>query len=391
MKLAKFHISFIVAIVLLFTITGFSQEIVPGASRYEEYLSLLSKKKVGLVVNHTSMCGDEHLVDVLLSKGVLVKKIFAPEHGFRGESEAGETVGHAVDSKTKLPIVSLYGDRKKPTPSDLAGLDILVFDIQDVGCRFFTYISTMFYVMEACAENNLPLIVLDRPNPNGDYVDGPVLKPEMKSFVGMVPIPVVHGCTLGELALMFNGEGWLSKGKRCRLTIIPVLNYTHSSTYILPVKPSPNLPNHTAVRLYPSLCLFEATTVSVGRGTDFPFQVLGYPDPAFGNFSFVPVSIPGVCKNPIHENKSCYGDDFRTLNQVPRFTLTYFIEYYSRFSNTELFWSDKRWIGLLTGDPNFYNQVTSRMSEVEIRKTWQPDLKIYKDMRKKYLLYSDFE
>jgi uncharacterized protein YbbC (DUF1343 family) len=363
----------------------------PGADQPAKYLDQLKGKRVGLVVNQTSRVGDIHLVDFLLAKAVVVNKILAPEHGFRGEVEAGEAVSTTTDTKSGLPVISLYGDHKKPTNSDLDGLDLVVFDIQDVGCRFFTYISTLFYVMEACAENGVPLLILDRPNPNGDYVDGPVLKAEMKSFVGLLPIPVVYGCTMGELARMINGEGWLSNKQTCKLTVIPVQNYTHASRYELPVKPSPNLPNHCSVRLYPSLCLFEATNVSIGRGTGFPFQVIGYPDPSFGSFSFTPVSISGVSKSPLHENKVCYGVDLRDEKEFPQFTLKYLLEFRARFTNPDDFWSSKRWIGLLTGDPGFYNQVESGMSEEEIRKSWQPQLQQYKSMRKNYLLYPDFE
>jgi len=357
----------------------------------EKYLPLMAGKNIGVVVNQTSMINDVHLVDFLISKEIKVKKILVPEHGFRGEIEAGESISNSIDTKSGLPIISLYGDHKKPTKDDLAGLDLLVFDIQDVGCRFFTYISTLFYVMEACAENRIPILVLDRPNPNGDYVDGPVLKSEMKSFVGLLPIPVVYGCTIGELATMINGEGWLAKKAKCNLTVIPVKNYSHSDSYELPVKPSPNLPNYRSVRLYPSLCFFEATNVSIGRGTEFPFQVIGCPDATFGSFSFTPVSIPGVSKNPLHENKTCYGIDLRKGDKTPRFTLNYFIMFRSKFSRAEEFWSSNRWIGLLSGDPNFYNQIEQGISEAEIRKSWQTDLDNYKAIRKNYLLYPDFE
>lgn len=368
-----------------------AQTILPGALQPDNYLPLLQGKSVGLVVNQTSMVGDHHLIDFLISKQVNVKKILAPEHGLRGDAEAGENISNMVDAQSALPIISLYNDKKKPTAGDLAGLDILIFDIQDVGCRFFTYVSTLFEVMEACAENHLPLLILDRPNPNGDYIDGPVLKPEMKSFVGMIPVPVVYGCTIGELAQMINGEGWLTNRIRCRLTVIPVKNYSHNDRYILPVRPSPNLPDDRSVRLYPSLCFFEATNISIGRGTSFPFQVIGYPDSTFGCFSFTPHSISGVCKNPLQENKLCYGVDLRKEIDIPRFTLRYFISFRSRFNKPNLFWSSKRWIGLLSGDPGFYDQVEKGMSEPSIRETWQPDLLKYKAMRKNYLLYADFE
>ncbi|HNW50018.1 MAG TPA: DUF1343 domain-containing protein [Prolixibacteraceae bacterium] len=391
MKCLNFYAAFFLWLFLAMTANCQGKTILPGACQPEEYLPLLKGQNIGLVVNQTSMVNDTHLVDFLISKKVSVKKILAPEHGFRGEAEAGETVSNAIDAKTGIPIISLYGKNKKPTAENLSGLDWVVFDIQDVGCRFFTYISTLHYVMEACAENKIPLLILDRPNPNGDYVDGPVLKPSMKSFVGMDPIPVVYGCTIGELARMINGEGWLGNKQQCDLKIIPIKNYTHSDRYELPVKPSPNLPNDLSVRLYPSLCLFEATNVSIGRGTTFPFQAIGYPDSTFGKFSFTPVSIPGVSKNPPQENKKCYGIDFRNEKEISRFTLHFFIDFFNRFKNPALFWNSEKWIGQLTGDPNFYNQINNHLTESEIRKSWKTDLEKYQLMRKKYLLYPDFE
>jgi uncharacterized protein YbbC (DUF1343 family) len=366
------------------------EEIVPGASRSKLYLPHLLGKKVGLVVNHTAMADTVHLVDFLIGQGVDVRKIFVPEHGFRGNADAGEYVSDMVDKTSGLPIISLYGKNKKPSKEQLLGIDVLVFDIQDVGCRFFTYISTMLYVMEACADNNLPLIILDRPNPNGDYIDGPVLNPTLKSFVGLLPIPIVHGCTVGELALMIAGEQWYESKSSISLTVIPVDNYTHSMTYNLPIKPSPNLPNHISVRLYPSLCLFEATNISIGRGTLFPFQVIGYPDKNVGKFEFTPVSIEGMSKNPLHENKKCYGDDLRNLQELPRFTISFFLEWFSKFDNKNDFWKSKEWIGLLMGDPAFFDQVNSGLDEETIRETWKPGIDQYKNIRKKYLLYPDF-
>jgi len=388
-----------IILLFLFTSSAFigcrgsvpSEKIIVGAEQFSEYLPDIKDFNVGLVVNQTSTVGETHLVDFLLKEGISVKKIFTPEHGFRGDVEAGDSINNSTDKKTGLPIISLYGKNKKPTKENLTSVDVLIFDIQDVGCRFFTYISTMHYVMEACAENNIPLIVLDRPNPNGDYVDGPVLKPELKSFVGMHPIPIVHGCTVGELALMINGEGWLEGKEKCKLKVVPVKNYKHSDRYELPVKPSPNLPNQASVRLYPSLCLFEATTISIGRGTEFPFQVVGFPDKRFGSFTFTPRSIKGVSAKPLHEGKACFGVDLRKEAFYQNFTLSYFIRFFNQFDNSDLFWSSKRWIDLLTGDPNFYDQICNKKSEVEIRKTWQPDLLKYKAMRKNYLLYPDFE
>lgn len=389
---------YIILIILLISSTfnccrgsNTATKVVTGAEQLSEYLPDIENRKVGLIVNQTSIVDGSHLVDLLLSKGIQVKKIFTPEHGFRGDVEAGDSVNNSIDKKTGIPIISLYGKNKKPTKENLSGIDVIIFDIQDVGCRFFTYISTMHYAMEACAENNIPLIILDRPNPNGDYVDGPVLKPELKSFVGMHPIPIVHGCTVGELALMINGEGWLDGNLRCNLKVVPVKNYKHSDSYELPVKPSPNLPNQASIRLYPSLCLFEATTVSIGRGTEFPFQVVGFPNIRFGDFIFTPQSIKGVSAKPLHEGKQCFGIDLRKESFDQKFTLSYFIQFFNQFENPDLFWSSKRWIDLLSGDPNFYSQINEKRSESEIRQSWQSDLLKYKTMRKKYLLYPDFE
>lgn len=366
-------------------------QIKTGAEQSGKYLPLLQGKKVGLVVNHTSQVGDVHLIDFLRGKQVEVVKIFAPEHGFRGDASAGEKIEDGVDSKTGIPVVSLYGDTRKPLPGHLTDLDLLVFDIQDVGCRFYTYISTLHLVMEACAENGKPLVVFDRPNPNGDYVAGPILEPGFESFVGMHPIPIVHGCTVGELAQMINGESWLGTDKKCELTVIPVENYTHLTAYSLPVPPSPNLPNDLAVRLYPSLCFFEATSVSVGRGTDFPFQVLGGLKPELGDFQFTPRSIPNAAVNPLNEGKVCYGIDLRELNEVPPFTLKFFLDFYKKYESEKKFLTRERWLNLLAGTNKFITQIRQELSEQEIMESWQPGLQQYKQMRKKYLLYPDFE
>jgi uncharacterized protein YbbC (DUF1343 family) len=366
-------------------------ELKTGAEQPENYIYLLQNRKVGLVVNHTSLVGEVHLIDFLREQNIEVVKIFAPEHGFRGDASAGELIKDGVDSKTGVPVVSLYGDTRKPLPEHLADLDLLIFDIQDVGCRFYTYISTLHLVMEACAENNKPLVVFDRPNPNGDYVAGPILKPEFESFVGMHPIALVHGCTVGELAQMINGEKWLENEKRCELTIIPVANYSHQMAYSLPVAPSPNLPNNLAVRLYPSLCFFEATSVSVGRGTDFPFQVLGGLKPELGDFSFTPRSIPNAAIKPLNEGKVCYGIDLRQLEEVPQFTLKYFLYFYNKYENEKEFLTRERWLTLLAGTDKLIAQIRQGLSEAEIEKSWQPELEEYKRMRKKYLLYPDFE
>ncbi len=365
--------------------------IVTGAEQPAKYLSLIQNKRVGLVVNNTSMVENLHLVDFLLTKNVQVEKIFAPEHGFRGDASAGEEIKDGIDIKTGISVISLYGKTQKPTAAHLKDIDIMIFDIQDVGCRFYTYISTLHLVIEACAENNLQLIVLDRPNPNGDYVAGPVLKPGFESFVGMDPIPVVHGCTVGELANMINGENWHKASRCCNLFVVAVQNYTHSTKYELPVRPSPNLPNYLSVRLYPSLCFFEATSVSVGRGTDFPFQVLGGLNKNLGDFKFTPKSIPNVAVHPINEGKVCYGVDLRTLQNIPNFTLKYFIDFYNKYDSEKDFLTRESWFNTLAGTDELLTLIRSGKNETEIMSQFTPDLVKYKAMRKKYLLYPDFE
>jgi uncharacterized protein YbbC (DUF1343 family) len=367
-----------------------NQKIKTGADQPENYLSELSNKRVALVVNHTSMVKKVHLLDYLLGNKIDIRKVFAPEHGFRGDASAGEKIKDGVDSKTGVPVVSLYGEKRKPTIDDLKDVDIVVFDIQDVGCRFYTYISTLHYVIEACAENKLPLLVLDRPNPNGDYIAGPILEKEFQSFVGMHPIPIVHGCTVGELALMINGEMWHNAPQKCKISVIQVMGYTHKTMYSLPVRPSPNLPNYLAVRLYPSLCFFESTSVSVGRGTDFPFQALGGLNAELGSFSFVPVDVPGVAVNPLNEGKKCYGVDLRSLSEVPRFTLKYFLDFYSKYEKKEEFLTNERWLNLLAGTNSLLRQIKEGKTEADIMKGWEPGLKNYMAIRKKYLLYPDF-
>lgn len=371
-------------------LTG-NDEIITGAEQPESYLPLIEGKRVGLVVNNTSLIGEIHLVDFLKGKKINIVKIFAPEHGFRGEAAPGEIVNNGVDLKTGISVISLYGKNRKPSPGDLEDIDIILFDIQDVGCRFYTYISTLHLVMEACADGGIPVIVADRPNPNGDYIAGPLLEPKFSSFVGMHPIPVVHGCTVGEIALMINGEHWHKAPRKCELTVIPVKNYTHSSVYSLPVRPSPNLPNDLAVRLYPSLCFFEATSVSVGRGTDFPFQVLGAPYPEFGNFTFSPVNIPGVANNPLHEGKLCYGIDLREPEEVPEFTLKFFLDFYHKYKDEKDFITRENWFNLLAGTDKLLQQIRLGYSEKEIMDSWKPELEKYRELRKKYLLYPDFE
>lgn len=363
---------------------------IPAADKPEVYLPLLKDKKIGLIVNQTSVLTQKnnlHLVDFLLSEGVLVQKVFVPEHGFRGDADAGEVVKNDTDKETGLPLISLYGDNKKPSPVSLADVDLLVFDVQDVGLRFYTYISTLHYLMEACAENGKPLLILDRPNPNADYIDGPILKKEFSSFVGMHPIPVVHGLTVGELAQMINGEGWLKNGIKADLKVIPAENWDHSLAYSLPIKPSPNLPNDLSIRLYPSLCFFEGTDISVGRGTYFPFQVFGAPDPKYGEFSFTPKSIQGMSKNPPHENKECFGTDLRQEPLTHTFTLKYLLDMYQKSGKKEAFFNN--FFDKLAGTDQLKNDIIAGKSETEIKNSWKQGLSKYKKMREQYLLYKD--
>lgn len=363
------------------------QELQLGCERLDNYLPILEGKQVGLLVNHTSLLGQTHLIDTLLSHGINITRIYAPEHGFRGNADAGEHIKSGLDTKTGLPVISLYGKHKKPTAEDLESVDVVIFDIQDVGVRFYTYISSMHYMMEACAENKIPMLVFDRPNPNGDYFDGPVLKEEFKSFVGMHPIPVVHGLTVGELATMINGEGWLKDSVKCDLQIVKMDNYLHDLTYSLPVKPSPNLPTDLSIRLYPSLCFFEATEVSVGRGTYMPFQVIGYPDSTFGDFTFTPVSIEGMSKYPPQQDKLCYGVDLRNEPMSHRFTLRYLIDFYNKPAINDSLITRERWFKLLAGTDKLLTQIKEGLSEEQIRESWQEELNKYADIRSQYLLY----
>ncbi len=365
-----------------------AQQIIVGAERTELYEDLLKNKRIGLVVNQTSRVFDSHLVDYLVAKDLNVTKIFSPEHGFRGVEDAGKHVEDSRDEKTGVPILSLYGANRKPSAEQMEGIDVVVFDIQDVGVRFYTYISTMHYMMEACADRNIEMIILDRPNPNGDYVDGPVLQEDLKSFVGMDPIPIVHGLTVGELAKMINGEKWLEGGKSCRLNVITVENYQHQYLYSLPVKPSPNLPTDLSIRLYPSLCMFEGTMMSVGRGTDFPFQVVGYPDKSFGRFDYTPQKTPGAT-DPKYKDQKCYGTDFRELQRIPKFTISYVIEFYNKSGRDENFFTS--YFNQLAGNMELIEQIKAGLSEEEIRISWLEELSKYKNLRKKYLLYPDFE
>lgn len=366
-------------------------EIQVGAKRYAEYSELLKDRKVAVTGNHTSMVDSVHLVDWLLEKGVTVTKVFAPEHGFRGKADAGEKIESGRDGVTGLPIVSLYGSHKKPSAEDLHEVDIMVFDIQDVGARFYTYISTMTYVMEACAEQGIPVLILDRPNPNGFYTDGPLLKAEFKSFVGMHPIPVVHGMTVGELAQMINGEKWLNNGVQCNLSVVSCSNYSKSDIYILPVKPSPNLPNMNAIMLYPSLCFFEGTDFSVGRGTDHPFEMFGHPNMGMGSFMFVPKSTDGA-KHPKHEGVPCLGWDLseiggKRVQEKQELILDWLVNAYRDFQLKDKFFLSNGFFDKLAGTDELRLQIESGMTAEEIRTTWQNDLSEFKQKRRNYLLY----
>ncbi len=362
--------------------------ITPAAERTGLYLPLLKEKSVAMVVNQTSMVGRQNLVDFLLSKNVNIKTIFSPEHGFRGEADAGQKVENQTDTKTGLPIISLYGKNKKPYKQDLSGIETIVFDIQDVGVRFYTYISTLHYVMEAAAEQDLEVIVLDRPNPLGSYVDGPILESEFKSFVGLHPVPVVYGMTIGEYALMINGERWLEGGIKCELKVIPLNNYTHDSHYILPVKPSPNLPNNMAIGHYPSLCFFEGTTVSVGRGTDKQFQVIGHPNYSDPTFSFTPVPKPGA-RYPKNENRLCKGIDLsKTKPQDNRLDLSHLINFHKDLTAQNVsFFNDDNFFNLLAGNDKLKADIIAGVSEEEIRAGWEAGLLGFRMQRKKYLMY----
>lgn len=369
------------------TQTDVPKSLKTGAEQTYLYVPDLKGKTIALVVNHTSTIGKTHLADSLLSLGIKIKTIFAPEHGFRGTADAGEHVANGIDKKTGLPIVSLYGNNKKPSAAQLDGIDVIIFDIQDVGARFYTYTSTMHYVMEACAEQSKKLLILDRPNPNGHYVDGQVLNKKFASFIGLNPIPVVHGCTVGELAQMINGEGWLSNNIKCSLQIIKCLDYKHSIPYAPPIAPSPNLPNLQSMLLYPSICFFEGTDISVGRGTDKQFQVIGSPNPKNGSFTFTPEDKPGA-KNPPQKGNLCYGEDLSQIDaRKQTFTLKYVIDFYQKSDHKATFFSSASFFDKLAGSDTTRKQIIAGLTEMQIRASWQPDLEKYKTIRKKYLLY----
>lgn len=373
---------------LIFSCTLNSQRIITGAEQLEVLNELTKGKKIGLTGNHTSMVGSVHLVDTLLSMGLDVVKIFSPEHGFRGKEGAGEPIKSSVDPRSGIPVISLYGAGKKPLPKDMKGIDVMIFDIQDVGVRFYTYISSLHYIMESCAENGVPLIVLDRPNPNGNYTDGPILEKEFSSFVGMHPVPLVHGMTIGEYARMINGEGWLKDGKKCELKVVPCLEYSHSMEYILPIPPSPNLLTQHAIRLYPSIALFEGTILSEGRGTKFPFEVYGHPNLTYGEFYFTPISMPAA-KNPKLMGINCRGEDLRNWAPPDRkwekIELQWLIKAYNNFPDQEDFFND--FFFKLCGTRQIYEDIRAGFSEPQIRAKWEDGLRAFKIVQKKYSLY----
>ncbi|MDN7125642.1 DUF1343 domain-containing protein [Pseudidiomarina sp. 1APP75-32.1] len=370
-----------------FALPGKAQATTVAAEQASEYLPSLRGQRVALVVNQTSRVGEQHLVDYLLAEGIEVVKVLAPEHGFRGDAGAGETITDAIDPRTGLPILSIYGKTKKPSPAMLADVDTIVFDIQDVGARFYTYISTMHYVMEAAAEQGIAMMVLDRPNPNGAFVDGPVLDSAFQSFVGMHEIPLLHGMTVGELALMIKGEGWIQQAQDLSLTVIPVADYARTEAYSLPVAPSPNLPDDQAIQLYPSLCLFEATAVSIGRGTDFPFQVMGHDEVHLGDFKFSPRSMPKSAPSPKLEGQIVYGKDLRD-SDLQGLDLSLLISAHQAFTKAGVtFFTAPDFMDKLSGTDALRKAIEAGQSEAEIRASWQADLARFKARRQPYLLY----
>lgn len=388
----RLYIITLLSFVCLHSLTA-GNDIIMGADRMDAIKNLVKNKRTGLIANQTSVLNNgTHLLDALLKEGITVRKVFAPEHGFRGTDDAGAHIKNSKDSKTGIPVVSIYGNNKKPTAAQLSDIDVLIFDIQDVGTRFYTYISTMHYAMEACAENGVEFIVLDRPNPN-DYVDGPVRQKGFSSFVGVDPIPVLHGLTVGELARMIDGEGWTTAGKNsCKLHVVPMKNWSHGQAYRLPVKPSPNLPNHLSIRLYPSLCFFEGTNISVGRGTTYPFQVLGSPDKKYGLFTFTPQPIKGMDTNPMFKGQACYGADLRNTDFEGGLSLHFILEFFNKSGSDEkAFFARPEWFDLLAGTDALRRQITEEYSEEDIRRSWQNDLNEYKKIRSKYLLYEDYK
>jgi uncharacterized protein YbbC (DUF1343 family) len=384
-----FSLTFFVAVVSCAEIPR-EAKVEVGATQTADYFPLIEGKALGLVVNHTSVLDTTHLVDFLLAKGMNIKGIYAPEHGFKGTVERGKDVAHSVDPETEIAIFSIYGSNKKPSPEVLQGIEVMLFDMQDVGVRFFTYISTLHYVMEACAENNIPVIILDRPNPIGYIIDGPVLDTAYSSFIGMHPVPIAHGMTIGEYGQMINGEKWLKNGVQCDLTVVKVANYTHEVRYQMPVGPSPNLPDMRSVYLYPSTCLFEGTEVSEGRGTLKPFQQFGTPYYTPQTHSFVPEPIPGLSADPKYKGQTCYGYDLTevpldSLKQITGLNLSYILDFYAKSPDQTKFFD--KFIELLSGGPTLRDQIIAGKTEEEIKASWQPELRAFRQKREKYLLY----
>ena len=375
-----------------------NKPIITGADQTEKYIADLKNKRVAILANPTTIIGKKHLVDSLISRGINIVKVFGPEHGFRGNASNGAKVADEKDPATGIKIISLYGAKRKPSVEDLADVDIMIFDVQDVGCRFYTYINVLKEVMEACAENNKTLLLLDRPNPNGYLVDGPVLDMRLSSGIGRFPIPIAHGMTIGEFAQMINGEGWLANKIKCTIKIIPVANYNHDMPYTLPVKPSPNLNTQLSILLYPSTCLFEGTILNLGRGTYFPFTVLGAPAlKEKYSFSFTPIGLPGMSETPLHMNEVCFGIDLRQydineLRKTKRINLQWMMDLYKAYPFKDKFFDraqskEMGSIDGLSGDAEFKKQIMAGKSVKEIQDSWEPKLSQYKMMRKKYLLY----
>ncbi len=386
---------FCIIFIFILSVRSLMATVIPGAYQFSKYVPSLKGLKVAIVANHTSMIGNVHLVDTLLAQDVKVKKIFAPEHGFRGNAANGEHIKNAIDKKSGLPIVSLYGKQKKPSSKELKGIDAIIFDMQDVGVRYYTYLTTMHYIMEACAENNISLWILDRPNPNGHYIDGPVLDPKFtQSMVGLHPIPLVHGMTLGELAMMIKGEKWISKANKLSLFVVPVKHYDHNTEYQLPIAPSPNLPTPASIILYPSLGLFEGTIMSMGRGTQWPFEVLGAPWFHEGKFQFTPNDIPGKAINPPYKGQLCKGlhlDNFAYdyLKDYQKIYLLWMIEMYKSYGSKPEFFNS--FFDKLAGTPDLKKQIIEGKTEAEIRASWESELQLFKKIRRNYLIYAHDE
>ncbi len=386
---------FCIIFIFILSVRSLMATVIPGAYQFSKYVPSLKGLKVAIVANHTSMIGNVHLVDTLLAQDVKVKKIFAPEHGFRGNAANGEHIKNAIDKKSGLPIVSLYGKQKKPSSNELKGIDAIIFDMQDVGVRYYTYLTTMHYIMEACAENNISLWILDRPNPNGHYIDGPVLDPKFtQSMVGLHPIPLVHGMTLGELAMMIKGEKWISKANKLSLFVVPVKHYDHNTEYQLPIAPSPNLPTPASIILYPSLGLFEGTIMSMGRGTQWPFEVLGAPWFHEGKFQFTPNDIPGKAINPPYKGQLCKGlhlDNFAYdyLKDYQKIYLLWMIEMYKSYGSKPEFFNS--FFDKLAGTPDLKKQIIEGKTEAEIRASWESELQLFKKIRRNYLIYAHDE